>query len=87
LIWSAGSISFPHVGYLVDVKGTRGLIDVYGPKWYPESRQPFTSPLLKLRGHARTLKGILTASQPGRRELDGVFVEAVILLTAARQSR
>jgi serine/threonine protein kinase len=72
----------PHAVYLVDVKGTRGLIDVYGAKWYPEGRQPFSSPLLKLHGHARTLKGILTESQPGRRDLDGVFVEAAILLTA-----
>ena len=72
----------PHALYLVDIKGTRGLIDVYGPKWYPEGRQPFTSPLLKLRGHARTVKGILTGSQPGRRDIDGVFVEAAILLTA-----
>lgn len=72
----------PHALYLVDVKGTRGLIDVYGPKWYPEGRQPYTSPLVKLRGHARTVKGILTESQPGRRDLEGVFVEAAILLTA-----
>ena len=73
----------PHALYLVDVKGTRGLINVYGPKWYPEGRQPYTSPLLKLRSHARTLKGILTESQPGRRELEAVFVEAVVLLTAS----
>ena len=72
----------PHALYLVDVKATRGLIDVYGSKWYPEGRQPFTSPLLKLRGHARAVKGILTESQPGRRELEGVFVEAAVLLTA-----
>lgn len=72
----------PHALYLVDVKGTRGLVDVYGPKWYPEGRQPYTSPLVKLRGHARTVKGILTESQPGRRDLEGVFVEAAILLTA-----
>jgi serine/threonine protein kinase len=72
----------PHALYLVDVKGTRGLIDVFGSKWYPEGRTPFTSPLLKLRGHARSLKGLLTASQPGQRNLDGVFVDAVILLTA-----
>lgn len=72
----------PHALYLVDVKGTRGLIDVYGPKWYPEGRQPYTSPLLKLRGHARTLKGLLTESHPGRRDLQGVFVEAAVLLTA-----
>ena len=72
----------PHALYLVDVKGTRGLIDVYGSKWYPEGRQPYTSPLLKLRSHARTVKGLLTESQPGRRDLEGVFVEAVVLLTA-----
>lgn len=72
----------PHAVYLVDVKGTRGLIDVYGSKWYPEGRQPFTSPLLKLRGHARSLKGIITASQPGRRDLQGVYVDGVVLLTA-----
>ena len=44
----------PHAVYLVDVKGTRGLIDVYGSKWYPDGRQPYTSPLLKLRAHARS---------------------------------
>ncbi len=73
----------PHALYLVDVKGTRGLIDVHGPKWYPAGRQPYASPLLKLRGHARTVKGLLTQSQPGRRELERVFVEAAVLLTAA----
>jgi serine/threonine protein kinase len=72
----------PHALYLVDVKGTRGLTDVYGSKWYPEGRQPFTSPLLKLRGHARAVKGILIASQPGRRELERVFVDAAVLLAA-----
>ncbi|TAK54869.1 MAG: NERD domain-containing protein, partial [Dehalococcoidia bacterium] len=35
----------PHAVYLVDVKGTRGVIDVYGPKWYPEGRTPYASPL------------------------------------------
>lgn len=72
----------PHALYLVDVKGTRGLIDVYGSKWYPEGRQPFTSPLLKLRGHARSFKGLLTESQPGRSDLGRVYVGATILLTA-----
>ena len=72
----------PHAVYLVDVKGTHGLIDVYGPKWYPERRQPYASPLLKLRGHARSLKGIITASQPGRHELEGIYVDAAIVLSA-----
>ena len=72
----------PHAVYLVDVKGTRGLIDIYGSKWYPEGRQPYTSPLLKLRGHCKTLKGIITGSQPGRRDLEGIFVDGAVLLAA-----
>lgn len=72
----------PHAVYLVDVKGTRGLIDVYGPKWYPEGRQPFNSPLAKLRGHAKSIKGVITASQPGRRDLEDIYVDAAIVLTA-----
>jgi serine/threonine protein kinase len=72
----------PHAVYLVDVKGTRGLIDVYGPKWYPEGRQPFSSPLAKLRGHAKAVKGIITTSQPGRRDLEDIYVDAAVVLTA-----
>jgi serine/threonine protein kinase len=72
----------PHAVYLVDVKGTRGLIDVYGPKWYPQGRQPFSSPLAKLRGHAKAVKGIITSSQPGRRDLLDIYVDAVVVLTA-----
>ncbi len=72
----------PHALYLIDVKGTRGTIDVYGSKWYPEGRAPFPSPLAKLRGHARTVKGLITQAHPGRHELDGIYVDAAILLTA-----
>lgn len=72
----------PHALYLIDVKGTRGTIDVYGNKWYPEGRAPYPSPLGKLRGHARTVKGLVTQANPGRHELDGIYVEAAILLTA-----
>lgn len=72
----------PHALYLVDVKGTRGTIDVYGNKWYPEGRAPYPSPLGKLRGHARTVKGVVTQSHPGRQELEGIYVDAAILLTA-----
>ncbi|AUX39745.1 protein kinase [Sorangium cellulosum] len=76
------AIIAPHAVYLVDVKGTRGLIDVYGPKWYPEGRQPFNSPLAKLRGHARATKGIITNSQPGRRDVEDIYVDAAVVLTA-----
>lgn len=72
----------PHAVYVVDVKGTRGLIDVHGPRWYPEGRQPFPSPLAKLRSHAKAIKGIITGSHPGRQELDGIYVAAAVLLTA-----
>ena len=72
----------PHAVYVVDVKGTRGLIDVHGPKWYPDGRQPFPSPLAKLRSHAKAIKGIITGSHPGRQELDGIYVAAAVLLTS-----
>ncbi|MCW2312068.1 methylation-associated defense system protein kinase MAD6 [Rhodoferax antarcticus] len=72
----------PHALYLIDVKGTRGSIDVFGNKWYPEGRAPYPSPLSKLRGHARTVKGLVTQANPGRHELDGIYVDAAILLTA-----
>lgn len=72
----------PHAVFLVDVKGTRGLIDVYGSKWYPEGRQAFSSPLAKLRGHAKAVKGIITGSQPGRRDLEDIYVDAAVVLTA-----
>ena len=72
----------PHAVFLVDVKSTRGLIDVYGPKWYPEGRQAFSSPLAKLRGHAKAVKGIITGSQPGRRDLEDIYVDAAVVLTA-----
>jgi len=72
----------PHALYLIDVKGTRGTIDVYGNKWYPEGRAPYPSPLGKLRSHARVVKGLVTQAHPGRRELDDIYVDAAILLTA-----
>ncbi|MGH7172552.1 MAG: methylation-associated defense system protein kinase MAD6, partial [Gemmataceae bacterium] len=76
------AIVAPHAVFLVDAKGTRGTIEVLGPKWYPEGREPFTSPLLKLRSHARAIKGLITDSHPGRGDLGGIFVDAVVLLTS-----
>lgn len=72
----------PHAVYLIDVKSTRGLIEVDRSRWYPEGRAPFTSPLAKLRSHAKTFKGLLTASNPGRRELEDVYIAAAVVLTA-----
>src|SRR5262245_24356493 len=56
----------PHCVYLVDVKGTRGQIETYSGKWYPENRMPFRSPLLKLREHAKVLKSLICNAHPTR---------------------
>ena len=71
-----------HAVYLVDVKGTRGNIDVYGSKWYPEGRQKFHSPLAKLRNHAKVMSSLLADSNKGITKLRKVHVQAVVLLTA-----
>lgn len=76
------AILSPHAVYLVDVKGTRGNIDVYGSKWYPEGRQPYFSPLAKLRSHAKTMATILRESNTGQGELRKAHVHAAVLLTA-----
>ena len=76
------AILAPHAVYLVDVKGTRGNIDVYGSKWYPEGRQPFFSPLAKLRSHAKTMANIIRESNTGLIELRKAHVHAAVLLTA-----
>ncbi|MXZ74166.1 MAG: protein kinase [Gemmatimonadetes bacterium] len=77
------AILAPHAVYLVDVKGTRGNIDVYGSKWYPEGRQPFYSPLAKLRSHAKTMAAVIRESNPGLTGLRKTYVHATVLLTAS----
>ncbi|MEP3480584.1 MAG: protein kinase [Fuerstiella sp.] len=76
------AIIAPHAIYLVDVKGTRGNIDVYGGKWYPERRQPFSSPLPKVRGHAKVLSGLIADSNHADRDLRKVYCDAAVVLTA-----
>ena len=72
----------PHCVHLIDVKGTRGLIDVYGSKWYPEGRAPYHSPLAILRSHAKALKSLICDQNPTNRALGGVHVDATVLMTA-----
>lgn len=74
----------PHAVYLVDVKGTRGRTEVAGKLWHPEGRASFTSPLLKLRGHARAVKGLITAGPLLARypTLARVWVEPLVVLTS-----
>ncbi|HEU5408882.1 MAG TPA: NERD domain-containing protein kinase family protein, partial [Nitrospira sp.] len=71
-----------HAVYLVDVKGTNGNIDVYGSKWYPEGRQPFSSPLPRLRGHAKALSGLIGDSNHADPNLRKVYCDAAVILTA-----
>ena len=72
----------PHAIYLIDVKGTRGTINVYLPDWHPQGRRPFRSPLYKLNGHAKALHGLIIDSNRARRELGKIFVGAAIVLPA-----
>ena len=72
----------PHCIFVVDVKGTHGLIDVYGSKWYPEGRQPYHSPLAKLRQHAKTLSNLICDAYPAKPELRRAHVHATVLMTA-----
>jgi serine/threonine protein kinase len=66
-----------HAVTLIDVKGTRGRIEVAGGRWYPGNRQSFRSPVGKLRSHARVLKGNLE-----RYGLSRIYVDALVVLTA-----
>ncbi|MBU1544347.1 MAG: protein kinase [Proteobacteria bacterium] len=76
------AVMSPHAVYIVDIEGTHGLIDVYGSKWYPDGRQPFHSPLAKLRNHAKIMATIIRESNPGLIELRKAHVQAVVVLTA-----
>ena len=72
----------PHCVHLIDVKGTRGLIDVHGSKWYPQKRAPYHSPLAILRSHAKALKSLICDQHPTDRALRSVHVDAAVLMTA-----
>lgn len=68
-----------HAVYAIDVKGTRGRIEVAGSRWLPEGRQSFHSPLAKLKSHARAIKGLL---QKHDARLRDVYVCPLVVLTA-----
>jgi serine/threonine protein kinase len=72
----------PHCVFVIDVKGTRGLVDVYGAKWYPEGRAPYHSPLAILRKHAKALKTFVCDQHPADTSLRGIYVDAAVLMTA-----
>ena len=72
----------PHCVHLIDVKGTRGLVDVHGNKWYPQRRAPYHSPLAILRSHAKALKSLICDQNPTDRALRSVHVDAAVLMTS-----
>ena len=73
----------PHCVHVIDVKGTRGHVDVHGSKWYPERRAPYHSPLAILRSHAKVLKSLICDQHPTVRALRSVHVDAAVLMTAS----
>jgi serine/threonine protein kinase len=72
----------PHCVFVIDVKGTRGLVDVYGSKWYPEGRALYHSPLAILRKHAKALKTLICDQHPTNTALRSLYVDAAVLMTA-----
>ena len=72
----------PHCVHVIDVKGTRGHVDVHGGRWYPEGRAPYHSPLATLRRHAKVLKALICDRHPTDRALGGLYVDAAVLMTA-----
>jgi serine/threonine protein kinase len=76
----------PHGVHLVDSKGTRGQIDVYANKWYPQGRAPFLSPLPKLRNHSKALKSLVVDGNPTKRELGDVYFDVAVILASSDAS-
>ena len=72
----------PHCVHLIDVKGTRGVVDVHGSKWYPQRRAPYHSPLAILRSHAKALKSLICDQNPTDRALRNIHVDAAVLMTS-----
>ncbi|MFJ9431104.1 protein kinase [Streptomyces sp. NPDC101490] len=66
-----------HAVYVIDVKGTRGRIDVEGSQWHPAGRAPFRSPLPKLRANSRQLKGLLEQQDL---RLGRLYTDALVVL-------
>ncbi|MEU4571095.1 NERD domain-containing protein [Nonomuraea sp. ATR24] len=68
-----------HSLVVVDVKGTRGRIEVSGSRWFPPRREAFGSPVAKLRGTAKALKGLLVSRAT---QLERVYVDSLVVLTS-----
>lgn len=76
------AILAPQCVFVVDIKGTHGHIEVYGSKWHPENRQPYYSPVAKLRQHAKILSSLISDTNRMHADLRRIHVQAVVLMTA-----
>ncbi len=76
------AILAPQCVFVVDIKGTHGHIEIYGSKWHPENRQPYYSPVAKLRQHAKILSSLISDTNRMHPELRRIHVQAVVLMTA-----
>lgn len=72
----------PHCVFVVDVKGTRGQIEIAGSRWYPENRQAYASPVAKLRNIAKVLNTLVKDSNRTKPDLGRVHIHAVVLMIA-----
>ena len=76
------AIIAPQCVFVVDIKNIVGHIDIYD-KWYPENREPFTSPLAKLRQHAKVVSSLISDSNKAHSHtLRKIHVQAAILITS-----
>lgn len=76
------AIIAPQCVFLVDVKHILGHIDIYD-KWCSENREPFASPLAKLRDHAKVMASLIANHDKAQSQtLRKIYVQAAILMTA-----
>lgn len=76
------AIIAPQCVFVVDIKNLAGHVEIYD-RWIPENREPFSSPLAKLRGHAKSISSLITnANKAQSHNLRNVHVQAVILFTS-----
>ncbi|HEX5495583.1 MAG TPA: protein kinase [Mycobacteriales bacterium] len=68
-----------HAVCVIDVKGAHGRIEVSGHRWFPQRRAPYHSPVAKLRGHAKVIKGLIERRHP---DLRTVYVRPLVVLAA-----
>ena len=76
------AIIAPQCVFVVDIKNIFGHIDIYD-KWFPENKEPFISPLAKLRQHAKVVSSLISSSNKAQRNtLSKIHIQAVILITS-----